>query len=42
VLREGLKVLGAVAPAEGFTYRPVEYPYSGEYYLRTTELVPPA
>jgi 3-isopropylmalate dehydrogenase len=42
VLREGLKVLDAVAAAEGFTYKPVEYPYSGEYYLRTKELVPPA
>jgi len=42
VLREGLKVLDAVAAAEGFTYKPVEYPYSGEYYLKTKELVPPA
>jgi 3-isopropylmalate dehydrogenase len=41
VLREGIKVLDAVAAAEGFSYRPVEYPYSGGYYLRTKELVPP-
>jgi 3-isopropylmalate dehydrogenase len=42
VLREGLKVLDAVAAAEGFSYKPVHYPYSGEHYLRTKELVPPA
>jgi len=42
VLREGLKVLDTVAAAEGFTYKRVEYPYSGEYYLKTKELVPPA
>jgi len=42
VLREGRKVLDAVAAAEGFTYKPVEYPYSGEYYLKTKELVPPS
>ena len=42
VLREGLKVLDAVAAVEGFTYKQVEYPYSGEYYLKTKELVPPA
>jgi 3-isopropylmalate dehydrogenase len=42
VLREGIKVLDAVAAAEGFRYKPVHYPYSGEHYLRTKELVPPA
>jgi 3-isopropylmalate dehydrogenase len=42
VLREGLKVLDAVAATAGFTYKPVEYPYSGEYYLKTKELVPPS
>ena len=39
VVREGLKVLRAMA--DGFDYRFTEYPYSGEYYLRTKELVPP-
>lgn len=41
VAREGLKVLSAVADIDGFTYDTVEYPYSGEYYLKTKELVPP-
>jgi len=41
VAREGLKVLERVAALEGFSYRLVEYPYSGEYYLKTKELVPP-
>ena len=40
VQREGLKVLRAVAELEGFDYELVEYPYSGEYYLKTKELVP--
>ncbi len=40
VTREGLKVLEAVADLEGFRYQLVEYPYNGEYYLRTKELVP--
>jgi 3-isopropylmalate dehydrogenase len=39
VVREGLKVLRAVT--DGFDYAFVEYPYSGEYYLKTKELVPP-
>ncbi|UCC73205.1 MAG: 3-isopropylmalate dehydrogenase [Gemmatimonadota bacterium] len=38
--REGLKILSAVAELEGFEYELVEYPYSGEYYLQTKELVP--
>ena len=38
VIAEGLKVLGAVS--DGFDFEFVEYPYSGEYYLRTKELVP--
>jgi 3-isopropylmalate dehydrogenase len=42
VLREGLKVLDAVAALRGFRYTRVDYPYSGEYYLKTKELVPPA
>jgi len=40
VTREGLKVLAAVSAAEGFQYKLVDYPYSGEYYLKTKELVP--
>jgi len=40
VTHEALKVLEAVASIEGFTYEPVEYPYSGAYYLKTKELVP--
>jgi 3-isopropylmalate dehydrogenase len=40
VLAEGLKVLEAAASVDGFTYKMVEYPYSGTYYLRTKELVP--
>jgi 3-isopropylmalate dehydrogenase len=40
VAREGLRALAAVAEREGFTYELVEYPYSGEHYLRTRELVP--
>jgi 3-isopropylmalate dehydrogenase len=39
VTREGLKALEAVAAMEGFEYELVEYPYSGEYYLKTKELV---
>ncbi|NIM49001.1 MAG: 3-isopropylmalate dehydrogenase [Gemmatimonadales bacterium] len=40
VAREGNKVLETVAAIEGFQYKLVEYPYSGEYYLKTKELVP--
>jgi 3-isopropylmalate dehydrogenase len=40
VTREALKALEAVAAREGFEYRLVEYPYSGEHYLKTKELVP--
>ncbi len=39
VAREGLKVLAAVAEIDGFAYELVEYPYSGEHYLKTKELV---
>ena len=38
VVREGLKILRGVA--DGFDYNFVEYPYCGEYYLKTRELVP--
>ncbi len=40
VTREALKVLEAVASLESFDYQLVDYPYSGEYYLKTKELVP--
>ena len=40
VNNEGLRVLEAVAALEGFQYKLVEYPYSGEHYLKTKELVP--
>jgi len=40
VAREGLKVLEVVAELEGFKYELVDYPYSGDYYLKTKELVP--
>jgi 3-isopropylmalate dehydrogenase len=40
VTREALKVLAAVSATAGFEYKLVEYPYSGEYYLKTKELVP--
>jgi 3-isopropylmalate dehydrogenase len=42
VTQEALKVLEAVADIEGFQYRLADYPYSGEYYLETKELVPNA
>lgn len=40
VINEGLRVLQAVMSLEGFDCNFVEYPYSGEHYLRTKELVP--
>ncbi len=40
VIAEGLKVLAAVAELEGFDYETVDYPYSGDHYLKTRELVP--
>ena len=40
VTAEGLKVLRAVMETESFDCNFVEYPYSGEYYLKTKELVP--
>lgn len=41
VVREGLKVLRAVASTEGFALDLVEYPYSGAYYLETGRLPSP-
>jgi 3-isopropylmalate dehydrogenase len=40
VIEEGLKILDATAALEGFSINKVHYPYSGEYYLKTKELVP--
>jgi 3-isopropylmalate dehydrogenase len=40
VMKEGLKVLEAVADVEGFGYELVEYPYDSEHYLKTKQLVP--
>jgi 3-isopropylmalate dehydrogenase len=40
VVREGLKVLKAVAEVHGFGYETVEYPYGGDHYLATGELMP--
>lgn len=40
VVQEGLKVLDTIAARVGFSVEKVHYPYSGEYYLKTKELVP--
>jgi 3-isopropylmalate dehydrogenase len=40
VVAEGLKVLEAVTSEFSFSCNLVEYPYSGEYYLKTKELLP--
>ena len=40
VIRQGLRVLDAVEAEAGFRTERVEYPYSGEHYLKTKELVP--
>ncbi len=40
VVREGLRVLEAVAPMAGFSYELKHYPYGGQHYLDTGELVP--
>lgn len=42
VVRQGLRVLEAVAPRAGFTYELTHYPYGGQYYLDTGELLPDA
>ncbi|MDH5506545.1 MAG: 3-isopropylmalate dehydrogenase [Anaerolineae bacterium] len=39
VAAEGVKVLDAVMTMENFACNYVDYPYSGEYYLKTKELV---
>src|SRR5436190_9653645 len=40
VVREGRKVLDAVAAAEGFSFDGVEYDLGGDRYLRTGETLP--
>jgi 3-isopropylmalate dehydrogenase len=40
VIEEALRVLEVISDREGFELDLVEYPYSGEYYLKTKELVP--
>jgi 3-isopropylmalate dehydrogenase len=40
VVREGLKVLEAVAPLEGFTYELVSYPWSCAYFVETGQVMP--
>jgi len=40
VVREGLKVLRAVADKEGFRYETQEYDFGGDRYLRTGEILP--
>jgi len=40
VVKEGLKVLEAVAPLEGFTCEFVEYPWSCAYFVETGEVMP--
>lgn len=40
VVREGIKVLAALAEVRGFQYELKEYPYSSEHYLQTGELMP--
>lgn len=37
---EGLKVLEAVGKKEGFEFETKKYPFGGEHYLRTGELLP--
>ncbi|MGQ9498058.1 MAG: 3-isopropylmalate dehydrogenase [Desulfotomaculales bacterium] len=39
-VREGLKVLGAVGAKCGFNFMTVTFPYGGEHYLRTGEILP--
>ncbi|MFQ5943136.1 MAG: isocitrate/isopropylmalate dehydrogenase family protein, partial [Anaerolineales bacterium] len=40
VVREGLKALSAVSELDEFQVDTVEYPYSGQHYLKSKELVP--
>ena len=40
IIREGVKVLNAVAEKEGFRLNYQEYPYGAEYYLKTGIVMP--
>ena len=40
VVREGLKVLAAVAETAGFEYQVEEYPYGTDHYLETGVILP--
>ncbi|MFH1245559.1 MAG: 3-isopropylmalate dehydrogenase [Candidatus Omnitrophota bacterium] len=40
VIREGLKVLEAVSRVSGFKYTLKQFPYGGEHYLKTQEILP--
>ncbi len=40
VANEGIKVLQAISEIHDFRFEIVSYPYSGEHYLKTKELVP--
>ncbi len=40
VIKEGLRVLEVVSDMQGFTLDLVHYPFSGEHYLKTKELLP--
>ena len=41
VVREGIKVLQAVAPVEGFSLDFTDFDWGGDRYLRTGEVLPP-
>ena len=41
VVREGIKVLNAVAPSEGFSLEFTDFDWGGDRYLRTGEVLPP-
>ncbi len=40
VTAEAMKVLGAVASSEGFDFEAQEFPYGGQYYLDTGQVLP--
>ncbi|MFH1858538.1 MAG: isocitrate/isopropylmalate family dehydrogenase, partial [Candidatus Omnitrophota bacterium] len=40
VVHEGLKVLKAVAALENFSLNLVHYPFGGEHYMKTQEILP--
>lgn len=41
VTREAMKVLAAISKLEGFEYTTTEFPFGGEHYLKTGEILPP-